>query len=120
MSVVKWAKFQSMGFPPQLNKLHRIPDHPSTRAIKSWLAIGNPTQTASLDSEIPLFKQGRACFVQLQGTKSSIEFIIFIIFIPNNRTTGILASRDLRVEDEVVPVSATPHIRLEGDTILSV
>ncbi|KAG2156182.1 hypothetical protein DEU56DRAFT_906354 [Suillus clintonianus] len=60
------------------NKPHHTPDHPSIRAIGSWLAVGNIHPEPTLDSEIPLDQQVRKCFIQLQG---------------------ILESRDLRMED---------------------
>jgi hypothetical protein len=66
----------------------------------------NARPDPSLDSEILLSQQVRTgfCFIQLQGAKSSIESITYIIFISNNSATGILESC---AEDEVVPIGAT-------------
>ncbi|KAG0709763.1 hypothetical protein DFH29DRAFT_1012164 [Suillus ampliporus] len=63
---------------PPSNNSHHIPDQPSTRAVGSWLAVGNIHPGPPLDLEIPLDQQVRNCFIQLQE---------------------ILESRDLRMED---------------------
>ncbi|KAG2757390.1 hypothetical protein P692DRAFT_201843350 [Suillus brevipes Sb2] len=48
-----------------------IPDHPSTHAIGSWLAIGNIHPDSSLNSGIPFEEHVRDCFIQLQGILES-------------------------------------------------
>ncbi|KAG1833394.1 hypothetical protein EV424DRAFT_1365178 [Suillus variegatus] len=77
-SVLEQYEKGSSGTYEPTNKLHHIPDHPSTHAIGSWLAVGNIHSNLSLRSEIPLEEQVRDCFIQLQG---------------------ILQSHDLRIED---------------------
>ncbi|KAG1755567.1 hypothetical protein EDB19DRAFT_1661988 [Suillus lakei] len=78
-------------YEPAIKPRH-IPDHPSTRAIGSWLAIGNIHPDPSLDSEIPLDHQVRNCFIQLQG---------------------ILESCNLRMEDVANITLLLPSLALE-------
>lgn len=75
-----------------INRSHRIPDHPSTHTIGSWLAIGNIHPNPSLDSETPLEEQVRDCFIQLQG---------------------ILEAHDLRMEDVVNITLLLPSLALK-------
>ncbi|OAX44530.1 hypothetical protein K503DRAFT_729194 [Rhizopogon vinicolor AM-OR11-026] len=53
------------------NRVHYIPDRPFTRAVGSWLAIGNIHQGPSLDLETTLDHEVRNCFLQLQAILES-------------------------------------------------
>lgn len=79
-SVLEQYEKGSSGTYEPTNKLHHIPDHPSTHAIGSWLAVGNIHSNLSLRSEIPLEEQVRDCFIQLQGI--NLPFTSFSYPVP--------------------------------------
>jgi diphthine-ammonia ligase len=65
-----------------------IPDHPSTHAIGSWLAIGNIHPDSSLNSGIPFEEHVRDCFIQLQGINLSLTSFSYPIQL-SYRNSGI-------------------------------
>lgn len=70
-SVIGGHKNGSSGTYQPTNRPHCIPDHPSTHAVGSWLAIGNIHLDPSPNSGIPFEEQVRDCFIQLQGILES-------------------------------------------------
>ncbi|KAG1759806.1 hypothetical protein EDD22DRAFT_848950 [Suillus occidentalis] len=70
-SVIGGYETSSGGTYQPTNRPRCIPDHPSTHAVGSWLAIGNIHPDSSLNSGIPFEEHVRDCFIRLQGILES-------------------------------------------------
>lgn len=71
-SVVGGHESDSGGTYQPTNRPRCIPDHPSTHAVGSWLAIGNIHPDPSLNSGIPFEEHVLDCFIRLQGINLSL------------------------------------------------
>lgn len=80
-SVIEGHENGSSGTYQFTNKPHRILDHPSKRAIGSWLAIGNIHPVPFSDSRISFGEQVRDCFIQLQGIDPSLTSFSYLIVL---------------------------------------